>query len=135
MTRTYGRKDPAASLYSHLVKPSSDVFYDFACNLQEYCLNREKCNIVMTSFMVMPTSVMLLSVHQGFRALNLLILKLYFFYEWNKRERQVYLKKLQVTLAGLKELHNDHDSREDQPNQCRLTALVHLSLWTSYKES
>ncbi|XP_052820449.1 uncharacterized protein LOC128246295 [Mya arenaria] len=32
--------------------------------------------------------------------------------------------------------HYYHDSREDQPNQCRLTALVHLSLWTSsYKES
>ncbi|XP_069101637.1 uncharacterized protein [Argopecten irradians] len=36
-----GRKDPYASLYSHLETPPKDLFYDFACNLQEYCLNRE----------------------------------------------------------------------------------------------
>ncbi|KAL4240007.1 hypothetical protein ACF0H5_000802 [Mactra antiquata] len=41
MTNAEGRKDPSASLYSYLEKPPSDVFYDFACNLQEYCLNRE----------------------------------------------------------------------------------------------
>lgn len=41
MTGAEGRKDPAASLYSHLENPPTDIFYDFACNLQEYCLNRE----------------------------------------------------------------------------------------------
>ncbi|XP_052767186.1 uncharacterized protein LOC128207981 [Mya arenaria] len=41
MTVAEGRKDPSASLYSHLAKPPQAVFYDFACNLQEYCLNRE----------------------------------------------------------------------------------------------
>ena len=41
MTGAEGRKDPAASLYSHLATPPDPVFYDFACNLQEYCLNRE----------------------------------------------------------------------------------------------
>ncbi|XP_053384247.1 uncharacterized protein LOC128550109 isoform X2 [Mercenaria mercenaria] len=41
MTGAEGRKDPAASLYSYLEKPPHDIFYDFACNLQEYCLNRE----------------------------------------------------------------------------------------------
>ena len=41
MTGAEGRKDPSASLYSHLEKPPQDVFYDFACGLQEYCLNRE----------------------------------------------------------------------------------------------
>ncbi|KAL4229192.1 hypothetical protein ACF0H5_012236 [Mactra antiquata] len=41
MTGAEGRKDPAASLYSYLENPPKDIFYDFACNLQEYCLNRE----------------------------------------------------------------------------------------------
>ncbi|KAL4221197.1 hypothetical protein ACF0H5_019461 [Mactra antiquata] len=41
MTGAEGRKDPAASLYSYLETPPKDIFYDFACNLQEYCLNRE----------------------------------------------------------------------------------------------
>ncbi|WAR15086.1 hypothetical protein MAR_005191 [Mya arenaria] len=112
MTRAEGRKDPAASLYSHLVKPPSDVFYDFACNLQEYCLNREsgyfrnvrffhdifhgyanKCSVAFRS-----------SRLQGFESINSEICEQfsYFLHEWNKRKRQVYLKKLQVALAGLK---------------------------------
>ena len=41
MTNVEGRKDPAASLYIHLEMPPDDIFYDFACNLHEYCLNRE----------------------------------------------------------------------------------------------
>ena len=41
MTYAEGRKDPSASLYSYLESPPTDIFYDFACNLQEYCLNRE----------------------------------------------------------------------------------------------
>ena len=41
LTNAEGRKDPAASLYTHLKQPPQDIFYDFACNLQEYCLNRE----------------------------------------------------------------------------------------------
>lgn len=41
MTCVEGRKDPSASLYTHLETPPDDIFYDFACNLQEYCLNRE----------------------------------------------------------------------------------------------
>ena len=36
-----GRKDPFASLYKYLETPPKDVFYDFACQLSEYCLNRE----------------------------------------------------------------------------------------------
>ena len=30
-----------ASLYKYLETPPKDVFYDFACQLSEYCLNRE----------------------------------------------------------------------------------------------
>jgi len=41
MTTNEGRKDPSPSLYSYLETPPDDVFYDFACGLQEYCLNRE----------------------------------------------------------------------------------------------
>lgn len=36
-----GRKDPAASLYTHLESAPDDIFYDFACGLHEYTLNRE----------------------------------------------------------------------------------------------
>ena len=36
-----GRKDPFASMLTHMEEPPSQVFYDFACNLHEYTLNRE----------------------------------------------------------------------------------------------
>ena len=36
-----GRKDPFSSLYMYAEKPPSEVFYDFSCQLEEYCLNRE----------------------------------------------------------------------------------------------
>jgi len=36
-----GRKDAAASLYTHLPKAPKQVFYDFACSLSEYSHNRE----------------------------------------------------------------------------------------------
>jgi len=36
-----GRKDAAASLYTHLPTPPEEIFYDFACSLSEYNHNRE----------------------------------------------------------------------------------------------
>lgn len=36
-----GRKDPAASLYTHLENAPELILYDFACSLSEYCKNRE----------------------------------------------------------------------------------------------
>lgn len=36
-----GRKDPFSSLFKYLPEPPSHVFFDFACALSEYCLNRE----------------------------------------------------------------------------------------------
>ena len=36
-----GRKDPFSSLLKCLPNPPREIFYDFACSLQEYCLNRE----------------------------------------------------------------------------------------------
>jgi hypothetical protein len=36
-----GRKDPFTSLYKYLPNPPAEIFYDFACQLSEYCLNRE----------------------------------------------------------------------------------------------
>ncbi len=36
-----GRKDPFAAIYKYKPTPPEEVFYDFACNLNEYCLNRE----------------------------------------------------------------------------------------------
>ena len=35
------RKDAACSLYTHLKVALDVIFYDFACSLEEYCLNRE----------------------------------------------------------------------------------------------
>ena len=36
-----GRKDAFASLYKYIEQPPEHIFYDFACQLSEYCLNRE----------------------------------------------------------------------------------------------
>ena len=36
-----GRKDPFSSLYKYLPEAPQDIFYDFACQYSEYCLNRE----------------------------------------------------------------------------------------------
>ena len=36
-----GRKDPFSSLYKYCEEMPEHVFYDFACQLSEYCLNRE----------------------------------------------------------------------------------------------
>ena len=36
-----GRKDPFASLYKYCAHMPKNIYYDFACQLSEYCLNRE----------------------------------------------------------------------------------------------
>ena len=36
-----GRKDPFSSIYAYMENPPSEIFYDFACQLEEYSLNRE----------------------------------------------------------------------------------------------
>ena len=36
-----GRKDPFSALFKYKPSPPKEVFYDFACQLQEYSLNRE----------------------------------------------------------------------------------------------
>lgn len=36
-----GRKDPFSAMFKYMEEPPTDVFYDFACQLSEYCLNRE----------------------------------------------------------------------------------------------
>ena len=36
-----GRKDPFSALYKYKPTPPKEVFYDFACQFQEYSLNRE----------------------------------------------------------------------------------------------
>ncbi|XP_041347204.1 uncharacterized protein LOC121367125 isoform X1 [Gigantopelta aegis] len=36
-----GRKDPFTSAYLYLEKAPEELFYDFSCQLEEYCLNRE----------------------------------------------------------------------------------------------
>ena len=36
-----GRKDPFALLYKYCAHVPKDIYYDFACQLSEYCLNRE----------------------------------------------------------------------------------------------
>ena len=35
------RKGPFSSLFKYLPNAPTDLFYDFACQLSEYCLNRE----------------------------------------------------------------------------------------------
>ena len=36
-----GRKDPPCSLYNHLQVDPEIIYHDFACSLEEYCLNHE----------------------------------------------------------------------------------------------
>ena len=36
-----GRKDPFSSLFKYLPTGLADIFYDFVCQLSEYCLDRE----------------------------------------------------------------------------------------------
>ena len=36
-----GRKDPFYSIFSFMKEPPMEIFYDFACSLSEYSLNRE----------------------------------------------------------------------------------------------
>ena len=45
-----GRKDPFCSLYKYMKDMPKDVFYDFACNLSEYALNREPDLFFSTHF-------------------------------------------------------------------------------------
>jgi len=45
-----GRKDPAASLYTHLPDAPSEIFYDYACSLSEYTHNRESGYFKNTRF-------------------------------------------------------------------------------------
>ena len=41
ITTSEGRKDPFASIYLYKKDPPDAVYYDFSCQLEEYCLNRE----------------------------------------------------------------------------------------------
>ena len=36
-----GRKDPFSSVFKYMENPPEHLYYDFACQLSEYCLNRE----------------------------------------------------------------------------------------------
>ena len=36
-----GRKDAFSVMYRYMETPPEEIFYDFACGLHEYCLNRE----------------------------------------------------------------------------------------------
>ena len=45
-----GRKDPFSSLFKYMPNAPTDVFYDFACQLSEYCLNREPQYFLCTRF-------------------------------------------------------------------------------------
>ena len=36
-----GRKDPCSSLFKFMPTTPTDIFYDFTCQLSEYCLNGE----------------------------------------------------------------------------------------------
>ncbi len=45
-----GRKDPYASLVSYREKAPKRLYYDFACQLSEYCMNRESGFFLDTEF-------------------------------------------------------------------------------------
>ena len=45
-----GRKDPFSSLFKYMPEAPSEIFYDFACQYSEYCLNREPQYFKLTRF-------------------------------------------------------------------------------------
>lgn len=45
-----GRKDPFSSLFKYKEDAPSEIFFDFACQLSEYCLNREPSYFHSTRF-------------------------------------------------------------------------------------
>jgi hypothetical protein len=45
-----GRKDVFSALYKYKPTAPKEMFYDFACQLNEYCLNREPGHFVLTRF-------------------------------------------------------------------------------------
>ena len=45
-----GRIDPDCSLYDHLEVAPEIIYYEFACNLEEYCMNREAGYFKNTKF-------------------------------------------------------------------------------------
>jgi hypothetical protein len=45
-----GRKDPFSALFKYATKAPEEVFYDFACSLSEYSLNREPAFFMNTRF-------------------------------------------------------------------------------------
>jgi hypothetical protein len=45
-----GRKDPFGSLFKYMEEAPKEVFYDFACQLSEYALNREPAFFLFTRF-------------------------------------------------------------------------------------
>lgn len=55
ITKSEGRKDPFASAYMYMESGPDEVFYDFSCQLDQYCLNREPkfwrdCRFYIDSF-------------------------------------------------------------------------------------
>ena len=50
MNGSEGRIDPDGSLYDHLEVAPEIIYYEFACNLEEYCMNREAGYFKNTQF-------------------------------------------------------------------------------------
>ena len=54
-----GRKDPSFSLYTHLPVVPSVIFYDIACSLEEYNMNRVWFMSTLTSTMLCFMSIII----------------------------------------------------------------------------
>lgn len=52
MSRSEGRNDPFTVLKTYLPNPPELVIYDFACALEEYCLNRDPHWFRNTKFVI-----------------------------------------------------------------------------------
>ena len=50
ITTSEGRKDPFASALMYMENAPDEIFYDFSCRLEEYCLNREPAFFRNTRF-------------------------------------------------------------------------------------
>lgn len=52
MNHSEGRNDPFSALRTYLKRPPKVVVYDFACALEEYCMNRDPIWFRDTKFVV-----------------------------------------------------------------------------------
>ena len=121
-----GRKDPACSAYAFLEVAPEEMFFDFSCQLEEYCLNREpgfwkntrfhgfshKCPVIYKSSRLRilqkvnteiceQTNSFLQHIRYSARAMSMSKFNhflQFFIHEWNTKKKKKFSKKCELAL-------------------------------------